>query len=265
MRLLCDLGRLARTPPEVLFPPNVYNKFQATVEYEACDSMYRAMGNHHFFRAGFIPEVVRAGLDRIPPEHADPEEIAPAIRELMSRRALEKGDGNRWEQHIHYMHKDLFAPADFPSMRHSFTVWAAKRGAHLVAAEGGIGDEHYYKVVRLELGVPVEHRIPYDDYDLPSDAAYFESPNVQGPHQDLSEGLPPSSASPIGRSGDTQYNEYQAGQDELLATPEVGTSSAYSPPSSDAAESWTPAPTKRRRSSTKRPPASPPRDLRITV
>jgi len=118
MRLLCDFGRLARTPPEVLFPPNVYNKFQATVEYEACDSMYRAMGNHHFFRAGFIPEVVRAGLDRIPPEHADPEEIAPAIRELMSRRALEKGDGNRWEQHIRYVHKDLFAPADFPSMRH---------------------------------------------------------------------------------------------------------------------------------------------------
>jgi len=106
----------------------------------------------------------------------------------------------------------------------------------------------------------MEHTIPYDDYDLPSDAAYFESPNVQGPHQDLSEGLPPSSASPIGRSGDSQYNEYQAGQDELLATPEVGTSSAYTPPSSDAAESWTPAPTKRRRSSTKRPPASPPRE-----
>jgi len=101
--------------------------------------MYRAMGNHHFFRAGFIPEVVRAGLDRIPPEHADPEEIAPAICELMSRRALEKGDGNLWEQHIHYVHKDLFAPADFLSMRHSFTAWAAKSGAHLLAAEGGRG------------------------------------------------------------------------------------------------------------------------------
>jgi len=154
------------------------------VEYEACDSMYRAMGNHQFFRAGFIPEVVRVGLDRIPPEYANPEEIVPAIRELMTRRALEKGDGNLWEQHIHYVHKDLFAPADFPSSRHSFTVWAAKSGAHLLAAEGGRGYEQYYKVVRLELGVPVEYIIPYDDDDYPSDVAYFEGPNVKGPHQD---------------------------------------------------------------------------------
>jgi len=200
-------------------------------------------------------------LDRIPPEYADPEEIAPAIRELMAQRALEKGDGNLWEQHIHYLHKDLFAPVDFPSLNHNFTVWAAKSGAQLSAAEGGRSYEQHYKAVSLELGVPVEYIIPYDDDDLPLDAAYFEGPNVEGPHQDPPEGLPPSSASLIGRSGDNQYTEYQAGQDKLLATPEVGTSSAYIPPSSDAAESWTPAPTKRRRSSTKHPPASPPREL----
>ena len=94
----------------------------------------------------------------------------------------------------------------------------------------------------------------------PSDDAYFVSPTVKGPHQSPTDDPSPSSAPPSGRSGGIPNYEYQAGQDNLLATPGSIAQSVCTPPSSDAAGLWTPAPTKRRRASTKRPPASPPCD-----
>ena len=94
----------------------------------------------------------------------------------------------------------------------------------------------------------------------PSDDAYFANPTVEGPHQDHSDDPSLSSATPVGRSGDNPRYEYQAGQDNLLATPGSTAQSVCTPPSPDATGLWTPAPTKRRRASTKRPPASPPRD-----
>jgi len=120
------------------------------------------MGNRHFLYTGFIPEVVRAGMDRIPSRDADPEVVLPSTSELMARRAAEKGDGNLWAREIHYPKQDLFIPADFPSSSHIFTVWAIKNGTHLMAAECGKGYQHWYKVVLLEHGVPVENTIPYD-------------------------------------------------------------------------------------------------------
>jgi len=162
LQLLCDLQRLAHTSPTVLFPPNTSNRFRATIEYHCCDAMYRAMGNRHFLYTGFIPEVVRAGMDRIPSSIADPEVVLPSVSELMARRAAERGDGNLWAKEIHYPHQDLFTPADFPSSSHKFTVWAIKSGTHLMAAEWGKGYQHRYKVVLLEYGVPVENIVPYD-------------------------------------------------------------------------------------------------------
>jgi len=50
------------------------------------------------------------------------------------------------------------------------------------------------------------------------------------------------------------------GQDNLLANPGSTAESVCTPPSSDTAGLWTPAPTKRRRAYTKCPPASPPRN-----
>ena len=162
LRLLCDLQRLAHTSPAAIFPPNTSNRFRATMEHHCCDAMYRAMGNRHFLYTGFIPEVVRAGMDRIPLGDANPEVVLPSISELMARRAAERGDGNLWAKEIHYPHQDLFIPADFPSSSHIFTVWAIKSGTHLMAAEWGKGYQHWYKVVLLEHGVPVENTIPYD-------------------------------------------------------------------------------------------------------
>jgi len=94
----------------------------------------------------------------------------------------------------------------------------------------------------------------------PSDDAYFTNPTVEGPHQDPCNYPSLSSATPDRRSGDNPNNEYQAGQDNLLATSGSMAQSVCTPPSPDIAGLWTPAPTKRRRASTKRPPASPPRD-----
>jgi len=102
---------------------NTSNRFRATMEYHCCDAMYRAIGNCHFLYTGFIPEVVRAGMDRIPSEDAHPEVVLPTTRELMARRAAERGDGNLWAKEFHYPHQDLFVPADFPSSNHAFTVW----------------------------------------------------------------------------------------------------------------------------------------------
>jgi len=112
------------------------------MEYHCCDAMYRAMGNRHFLYTGFIPEVVRAGMDRIPLEDAHPEVVLPSISELMTRRAAERDDGNLWAKEFHYPHQDLFVPADFPSSNHAFTVWATKSGTHLMAAEWGKGYQH---------------------------------------------------------------------------------------------------------------------------
>jgi len=162
MRLLRDLQRLAHTSPAAVFPPNTSNKFRASVEYYCCDAMYRAMGNRHFLHTGFIPEVVRAGMDLIPSGDAIPEVVLPSISALMARRAAERGDGNLWAKVIHYPRKDLFIPADFSSSSHIFTVWAIKSGAHLMAAKWGKGYQHRYKVVLLEHGVPVENTIPYN-------------------------------------------------------------------------------------------------------
>jgi len=100
------------------------------------------MGNRHFLYTGFIPEVVRAGMDRIPLEDAHPEVVLPSISELMTRRAAERDDGNLWAKEFHYPHQDLFVPADFPSSNHAFTVWATKSGTHLMAAEWGKGYQH---------------------------------------------------------------------------------------------------------------------------
>jgi len=152
------------TPPRQPYfrPPNNSNQFRATMECHCCDAMYRAMGNRHFLYTGFIPEVARAGMDRIPSGDANPEVVLPSISELMARRAGERGDGNLWAKEIHYPHQDLFIPADFSSSSHIFTVWAIKSGTHLMAAEWGKGYQHRYKVVLLEHGVPVENTIPYD-------------------------------------------------------------------------------------------------------
>jgi len=162
LRLLCDLQRLVHTSPAALFPPNTSNRFRATMEYHCCDAMYRAMGNRHFLYAGFIPEVVRAGMDRIPLGDAHPEVVLPSISELMAQRAAERGDGNLWAKEFHYPHQDLFIPDNFPSSNHAFTVWATKSGTHLMAAEWGKGYHHRYKAVILEYGVPVVRSIPYD-------------------------------------------------------------------------------------------------------
>jgi len=162
LRLLCDLQWLAHTSPAALFPSNTSNQFRATMEYHCCDAMYRAMGNRHFLYTGFIPEVVHAGMDWISSEDAHPEVVLPSIRELMARRAAERGDGNLWAKEFHYPLQDLFVPANFPSSNHAFTVWAIKNGTHLMAAEWGKGYQHRYKVALLEYGVPVENSIPYD-------------------------------------------------------------------------------------------------------
>jgi len=74
----------------------------------------------------------------------------------------EKGDGNLWQKEIHYPHKDLFIPANFPSSDHNFTVWAIESGTHLMAAKWGKSYQHQYKVVFLEHGVSVENTMPYD-------------------------------------------------------------------------------------------------------
>jgi len=100
LRLLCDLQRLAHTSPAALFPPNTSNRFRATMEYHCCDAMCRAMGNRHFLYTGFSPEVVRAGMDRIPLRIANPEVVLPSISELMAWRAAETGDGNLWAKEI---------------------------------------------------------------------------------------------------------------------------------------------------------------------
>jgi len=78
----------------------------------------------------------------------------------MARRASETGDGNLWAKEIHYPHKDIFIPTDFPSSNHRFTVWAIKSGTHLMAAKWGKGYQHRYKVVLLEHGVSVENTVP---------------------------------------------------------------------------------------------------------
>ena len=151
------------------------------MEYDCCDAMYRAMGNRHFLRSGFIPEVVRAGLDQITSEHANPAVVLPTIRELMARRAAEKGNGNLQNKDIHYPHKDLFAPADFPSSNYNFTVWAIKKGTHLMAAEWGKSSQHRYKVVLWEHGVPVENTMPYDskgEDPCPTVNAYLAPPGL---------------------------------------------------------------------------------------
>jgi len=101
-------------------------------------------------------------MDRIPSECADPEVVLSFTSDLMARRAAGKGDGNLWAKEFHYPHQDLFIPANFPSCNHVFTVWATQSGTHLMAAEWGKGYQHWYKVVLLEHGVPVEHSIPYD-------------------------------------------------------------------------------------------------------
>lgn len=75
-----------------------------------------------------------------------------------------------------------------------------------------------------------------------SEATTFDGPTVQGPRQDLSDDSLQSSAFPIGRSGDNPSYEHQAGQDSLLANPGFTAKSVCTPPSSDAAGSWTPAP-----------------------
>jgi len=80
----------------------------------------------------------------------------------MARRAAERDDGNLWTKEIHYPHEDLFIPADFLSSNHRFTVWSIKSGTHLMAAEWGKGYQHWYKVVLLEHGVPVENTMLYD-------------------------------------------------------------------------------------------------------
>jgi len=80
----------------------------------------------------------------------------------MAQWAAEKGAGNLWKKEFHYLHKDLFIPANFPSSDHRFAVWAIKSGTHLMAAEWGKGYQHCYKVVLLEHGVSVEHTMPYD-------------------------------------------------------------------------------------------------------
>jgi len=97
------------------------------------------MGNRHFLFTGFIPEVVRAGMDWIPLGYADPEVVLPSISELMAWRAVERGNSNLWSKEIHYPHQDLFIPADYLSSSHIFTVWAIKSGTHLMAAEWGKG------------------------------------------------------------------------------------------------------------------------------
>jgi len=93
--LLCNLQRLAYTSPVALFPHNKSKKLRATMENHCCNVMYRAMGNQHFLHTGFVPEVVRAGLDLIPSDYAHPSVVLPSISELMARRAAEKGYGNR--------------------------------------------------------------------------------------------------------------------------------------------------------------------------
>jgi len=143
--------------------------------------MYRAMGNRHSLHTGFIPEVVRAGMDLIPSGYADPEAVLPSTRELMARRAAEKGNCNLWATEIHYPHKDLFIPADFPSSDHGFTIWAIKSGTHLMATKWGKGYQHHYKVVFLEYGVPAQNTIPCDSEgeDLcPTVNAYLASPGL---------------------------------------------------------------------------------------
>ena len=95
---------------------------------------------------------------------------------------------------------------------------------------------------------------------FPSNDAYFVSPTVEGPHQNSTDDPSLSSAPPVGSSGDNPNYEYQAGQDNLLANSGSTAQSVCAPPSPDAAGLWTPAPTKRRRASTKHPPASPPHD-----
>ena len=112
-----------------------------------------------------------------------------------------------------------------------------------------------------------ENATPVSPYGGPqqgathSDAAHFDGLNVEGPHQSSPDDPSPSSAPPVGRSGDNPNCEYQADQDNLLANPGSIAQSVCTPPSSDTAGLWTPAPTKRCQASTKRPPASQPRDL----
>ena len=107
--------------------------------------------------------MVRAGLDLIPHPYADPAVKKPSTSTLMAMRAASKGDGNLWAKDIHYPHKDLFVPADFPTSDHRYTVWALKNGNHLMAAEWGNQHQYVYKVVLLEEGFTVENIIVDDD------------------------------------------------------------------------------------------------------
>jgi len=129
------------------------------MECHCCNAMCRAKANYtdiSSMRAS-SPEVVQAGLDQIPSDHADPEAVSPSIGGSMARRAAEKGDSNLWKKEIHHPHKDLFIPANFSSSDHRFAVWAIKSGTHLMAAKWGKSHQHRCKVVFLEHGVPVEH------------------------------------------------------------------------------------------------------------